>query len=52
MKEFSTRTAKYKYIVFVDECSRLVRVKLMFEIPKAKHRYVTTAEVAETYEHE
>ena len=52
MKEFSTRTTKYKYMIFVDECSRLVRVKLMFKIPKAQHRNVTTTEVAEAYEHE
>ena len=52
VKEYSTPTEKLKYLMLVDEATRLVKCKLMFRIEKKKHRNVTTSELISTFEEE
>ena len=44
IKEYKTKIEKLKFIVFVDEATRLVKVSLLFKIPANKHRNATTDE--------
>jgi len=43
---------KHKYLVMVDEASRLVRCKLLFSIPEKSNRNVITKELIECFEEE
>ena len=50
LKEASHQGQKYKYLVMVDEATRLTRCILIWVIRDKEHRNVTTAEVIKAYE--
>ena len=50
VKEYKTNTHKLKYLLFVDEASRLVKTKLLFKIPNNQHRNATTEEIIRAFE--
>ena len=50
LKEALYKGKKYKYLVLVDESSRLTRCLLLFEIAEKAHRNATTEEVVRAYE--
>ena len=50
IKEYRTKTTKFKYLIFVDEATRLVKTSLLFSIPASKHRNATTDEIILAFE--
>ena len=51
LKEALYKGRKYKYLVLVDEATRLTRCLLLFEMAAKEHRNATTEEVVDAYEH-
>ena len=52
IKEYNTSKEKLKYLLFVDECTRLVRCKLLFSTPINKFRNATSPEIIRVFEEE
>ena len=52
VKEYKTNTHKLKYLLFVDEATRLVKAKLLFKIPGNQHRNATSDEIIRAFETE
>ena len=50
--EYKTSSHKLKYLLFVDEASRLTKAKLLFKIPNSQHRNATTDEIVRAFETE
>ena len=50
LKEAEFDKRKYKYLVMVDEASRLTRCVLLFEIGPKEHRNAKTEEIVHAYE--
>jgi hypothetical protein len=50
LKEVVHKDRKFKFLVMVDEASRLTRCALIFDIDSKKHRNATTEEIVCAYE--
>ena len=50
IKETRDKGQKLKYLVFVDEATRLVRCKLLFSIPEKQSRNAVTQELLDAFE--
>ena len=51
-KEYHVGDHKCKYLLFVDEATRLVRIKCLVVLTKAQHRNATTLEIVNAFEEE